>query len=163
MTTQQQAYIEGFVKRAAEYGFNEDEAVNILKEAGALTTIAKMEASGANPKVLKRILSSRKQLADEIRHSRNSAAQWNKSDKMQEALRRPSKDFLQQEGHSSLNELNEEVRSAMDNIYHASPKNVRGQHQNVLSPDLIREAMARLRPSRDLPERIFNNIEGKLS
>ena len=33
MNTQQQAYIEGFVKRASEYGFSENEAVNILKEA----------------------------------------------------------------------------------------------------------------------------------
>jgi hypothetical protein len=33
MTTEQQAYISGFVKRAAEYGFNEDEAVDMLKEA----------------------------------------------------------------------------------------------------------------------------------
>ena len=35
MTTQQQAYINGFVKRAAEYGFNEDKAVSILKRATA--------------------------------------------------------------------------------------------------------------------------------
>ena len=33
MSTQEQAYIEGFVKRAAEYGFDENEAVEILKEA----------------------------------------------------------------------------------------------------------------------------------
>lgn len=32
MTTEQ-AYIEGFVKRAAEYGFNENEAIEMLKEA----------------------------------------------------------------------------------------------------------------------------------
>jgi hypothetical protein len=32
MTTEQ-AYIEGFVKRAAEYGFNDEEAFEILKEA----------------------------------------------------------------------------------------------------------------------------------
>lgn len=31
----EQAYIEGFVKRAAEYGFNEQEALNILKQATA--------------------------------------------------------------------------------------------------------------------------------
>ena len=29
----QQAYIEGFVKRALEYGLNENEAVNLLKSA----------------------------------------------------------------------------------------------------------------------------------
>ena len=33
MTQQEQAYIEGFVKRAAEYGFNESEAINFLKQA----------------------------------------------------------------------------------------------------------------------------------
>jgi hypothetical protein len=33
MTQQEQAYIEGFVKRAAEYGFNEAEAINFLKQA----------------------------------------------------------------------------------------------------------------------------------
>jgi hypothetical protein len=31
MTTQQQAYINGFIKRAAEYGFSEQEAAAILK------------------------------------------------------------------------------------------------------------------------------------
>lgn len=29
----QQAYLEGFIKRAAEYGFNENEAVELLKTA----------------------------------------------------------------------------------------------------------------------------------
>lgn len=33
MDTQQQAYIEGFVKRASEYGFNEDEATALYKKA----------------------------------------------------------------------------------------------------------------------------------
>jgi hypothetical protein len=33
MTTQQQAYIEGFVKRAAQYGYNYFDAMNILKAA----------------------------------------------------------------------------------------------------------------------------------
>jgi hypothetical protein len=36
MTTQQQAYINGFVKRAAEYGYNEYQAINILKQASEL-------------------------------------------------------------------------------------------------------------------------------
>lgn len=36
MTTEQQAYIEGFVKRASEYGFSEEEAINILKAASEL-------------------------------------------------------------------------------------------------------------------------------
>jgi hypothetical protein len=33
MNTQEQAYINGFVKRAAEYGIDENEALEILKEA----------------------------------------------------------------------------------------------------------------------------------
>jgi hypothetical protein len=36
MTTQQQAYIEGFVKRANEYGFSNQEALSILKQASEL-------------------------------------------------------------------------------------------------------------------------------
>jgi len=32
--TNEQAYINGFVKRAAEYGFNENEAIALLKNAG---------------------------------------------------------------------------------------------------------------------------------
>jgi hypothetical protein len=31
--TSEQAYVDGFVKRAAEYGFDETEAMNILKQA----------------------------------------------------------------------------------------------------------------------------------
>ena len=33
MTTQEQAYIEGFVKRAAEYGYSEQQATSLLKKA----------------------------------------------------------------------------------------------------------------------------------
>jgi len=33
MNTKQQAYIEGFVKRANEYGYNQEEALYLLKEA----------------------------------------------------------------------------------------------------------------------------------
>jgi hypothetical protein len=47
MTTQEQAYIEGFVKRAAEYGFNENEAVNILKEASS--NVYDLEQQKASP------------------------------------------------------------------------------------------------------------------
>jgi hypothetical protein len=36
MNTQQQAYIYGFVKRASEYGYSEQEAINILKAATEL-------------------------------------------------------------------------------------------------------------------------------
>lgn len=33
MNTQEQAYIEGFVKRASQYGFNYNEAISLLKQA----------------------------------------------------------------------------------------------------------------------------------
>ena len=33
MNAQEQAYINGFVKRAAEYGFDENQAIAMLKEA----------------------------------------------------------------------------------------------------------------------------------
>jgi hypothetical protein len=33
MNTQEQAYIQGFVKRASEYGFNNDEAISLFKQA----------------------------------------------------------------------------------------------------------------------------------
>jgi hypothetical protein len=41
----EQAYINGFVKRAAEYGFNEREAIKLLKQSG----IADAPAYQANP------------------------------------------------------------------------------------------------------------------
>lgn len=47
MTTQEQAYIEGFVKRAAEYGYSEAEAVNILKEASR--NVYDLEQQKASP------------------------------------------------------------------------------------------------------------------
>jgi hypothetical protein len=34
MHTQQQAYIEGFTKRASEYGFTQNEAIELLKSSG---------------------------------------------------------------------------------------------------------------------------------
>jgi len=50
MTQQEQAYIEGFVKRAAEYGFSEVEAINFLKQAaGEMPMVGKRKAPA--PKV----------------------------------------------------------------------------------------------------------------
>lgn len=46
MTTQQ-AYIEGFVKRASEYGYSEDQAVDILKEASR--NVYNLEQQRASP------------------------------------------------------------------------------------------------------------------
>jgi hypothetical protein len=39
MNTQQQAYIEGFVKRASEYGFSEAEAIELLKQSDWYDTL----------------------------------------------------------------------------------------------------------------------------
>lgn len=39
----QQAYIEGFVKRAVEYGLNKNEAIKILKQANALNIAPKQD------------------------------------------------------------------------------------------------------------------------
>ena len=39
----QRAYIEGFVKRASEYGFSKNEAVKILKQANALNIAPKQD------------------------------------------------------------------------------------------------------------------------
>lgn len=36
MTTQQQAYINGFVKRASQHGLSDYQAIELLKESGAL-------------------------------------------------------------------------------------------------------------------------------
>ena len=42
MNTQQKtSYIEGFVKRAAQYGYNEQQAISLLKESGFLDDIQK--------------------------------------------------------------------------------------------------------------------------
>jgi hypothetical protein len=49
MTTEQ-AYVDGFVKRAAEYGFNESEAMNILKQAAAEMPMAG-KAKAPAPKI----------------------------------------------------------------------------------------------------------------
>jgi hypothetical protein len=50
MTQQEQAYIEGFVKRAAEYGFSENEAIDILKQAAGEMPMAG-EPKAPAPKV----------------------------------------------------------------------------------------------------------------
>lgn len=46
MNTQEQAYLEGFVKRANECGFNEDEALDLLKEAKDTSFLGRYFASG---------------------------------------------------------------------------------------------------------------------
>jgi acyl carrier protein len=57
MNTQQQAYIEGFVKRASEYGFSEAEAVELLKSAVSYDkslfkkTDAPVKSAGLTPKL----------------------------------------------------------------------------------------------------------------
>jgi hypothetical protein len=51
MTNQDQAFIEGFVKRASEYGYSEFEAINLLKAADAAPVAMPSRASllGAKP------------------------------------------------------------------------------------------------------------------
>lgn len=49
MTTQEQAYINGFVKRAAQYGFAEQEAINILKQAMGEMPMAKKKPIAKTP------------------------------------------------------------------------------------------------------------------
>lgn len=41
----EQAYIEGFVKRASEYGFSEHEAIELLKQAGKKIGVPKKAPS----------------------------------------------------------------------------------------------------------------------
>ena len=50
--TSEQAYVDGFVKRAAEYGFDETEAMNILKQAMAEMPMAG-KAKAPAPKIPK--------------------------------------------------------------------------------------------------------------
>jgi len=42
--TKEQAYINGFVKKASEYGYSEDEALYILKQAGPTTGVVQPAA-----------------------------------------------------------------------------------------------------------------------
>lgn len=65
MNTQQQAYVNGFVKRAAEYGFNEAEATGLLKQSGALNQLAALSNSG---------LSHAAETAKNLQNWRNSTA-----------------------------------------------------------------------------------------
>lgn len=49
----EQAYIEGFVKRAAEYGFTDKEAIELLKEARDTSFLGRYLASGqVTPSIL---------------------------------------------------------------------------------------------------------------
>lgn len=43
----QEAYINGFVKRAAEHGYSADEAINLLKQSGIINDIGSRLATGA--------------------------------------------------------------------------------------------------------------------
>ena len=57
MNTQEQAYIEGFVKRASEYGFSYNEAINLLKQSAedgpfSMDQVSKAEADDTRLKGL---------------------------------------------------------------------------------------------------------------
>jgi len=60
MNTQQQAYIEGFVKRANDYGLNHNEAIELLKSAldPAAVNTGTVAAAPAKPNMNQRILSA---------------------------------------------------------------------------------------------------------
>ena len=47
----QQAYINGFVKRASEYGFNEDEAVGLLKKAETREELERYDQAKMTPAI----------------------------------------------------------------------------------------------------------------
>jgi hypothetical protein len=49
MTKQEQAYIEGFVKRASEYGYSEEQSLNILKEASFGEMLGKLPKNLPGP------------------------------------------------------------------------------------------------------------------
>jgi hypothetical protein len=68
MNTQEQAYINGFVKRASEYGFSETQISNLLKSAGAreqLLQLAKFK--GVNPENIELLQKGRDMKAKVIR------------------------------------------------------------------------------------------------
>jgi hypothetical protein len=48
MTPHQQAYIEGFVKRANQHGFTDHEAVELLKQSGVLGDIVNAGKNAVN-------------------------------------------------------------------------------------------------------------------
>jgi hypothetical protein len=48
MNTQQQAYIEGFVKRASEYGLTQNEAFELLKSSGFMDTVKEKANNAMN-------------------------------------------------------------------------------------------------------------------
>jgi len=160
MTIQEQAYVEGFTKRASEYGLDSNAVLELLKTSGALSTIAKMQASGASPKYLQSILTARKGVADEIRYARNGAKAWAKNPALQEAYSHPA-DILQGRisPHQGIGNVNDRLNMAIRHSDHISPTNARGQTQSILSDDLVREAMQRLRPRRGLANRVSSNID----
>jgi hypothetical protein len=61
----EQAYVEGFIKRANEYGFNSQEAAFLLKSGGAMHELAALRNSG---------LKQAPEIAEHLANWRNSAA-----------------------------------------------------------------------------------------
>lgn len=59
----QEAYINGFVKRASEYGYSEDQAVELLKQSGFYT---KAQALNLSPRQIGQVAIARAQMAKDI-------------------------------------------------------------------------------------------------
>jgi hypothetical protein len=49
MNTQQQAYINGFVKRASEYGLNQNEAIELLKQSADAPPVVNTGTATSTP------------------------------------------------------------------------------------------------------------------
>ena len=64
--TSEQAYVDGFVKRAAEYGFDETEAMNILKQAVAEMPMAS-KTKAPPPRVPNSIKGNANDIANRIK------------------------------------------------------------------------------------------------
>jgi hypothetical protein len=69
--TQEQAYIEGFVKRASEYGVHESQAIELLKTSGALDRLGALAKSQALSRFVTPIQEARQGAATQMKALRN--------------------------------------------------------------------------------------------
>ena len=93
----EEAYIEGFVKRAAEYGYNQEEALYLFKEAGS-----SWRTMGANiRKKLYSVLKPKEQALLNLKQTHPYGADAGRIRTVAESLRRPG------------NEQVDRVRSAL--------------------------------------------------
>lgn len=141
----EQAYIEGFVKRAFEYGFNENEAIEMLKEAaGGAGVLSKLEQAGLNPGLISKVKASRKTLADKLRSDISAARKYNSSES---ALTHPTNWLKERD----LAPVKDDVQLLIDEIY--KNKATRGN-----ADALHRESFRSLFPHRGLEESYRNHM-----